>query len=268
MTFFPFKSNAATESGTVAPSNRLYRFIWVGLVMVLIGIVVYNVFTYYQAQERRRVVNARTEMVKAQARANQLTLLSEDTIKKIAALNTGVPIENLRFIEIGLITFDDLPMPSMALKQHVYEHHRGTDISNEGPHTNFPEDNNSDASLPPIKMPPDMKSSQSEGKQKSVAPAASPNSTASADSPNSAEVANAQPSQNEGPGDPNNMSPSRTAQGPTNNAPSLPENDFSRTPPGELKTHPLYHVFARSGGLTYELIIDGVNGHIIKSNVY
>lgn len=260
MTFFRFNlfSNKNNNDLSNASNKRWQRLIWIGLGIVLIGAVVYNVCTYYQAQERLRVVKARTEMVKAQAKNNQLTILSEDKIKEIVALNTGVPLQDLRFTEIGLITFDDVPMPPMSLKKPPFNQNSESDSTNQ---SNLPEDKNSDASLPPIQMPPDMKNMRKDSSH--GLPANSADNSVSHNAPNpSPESGNA--NENTTPANDRGVPPNMAM----NHPPGLPENDFSRTPPGELRKHPLYHIFAKSGGLTYELIIDGVNGHIIKSNVY
>lgn len=262
MTFFRFNPFSRPHDDETSPKKPFYRLIGIGLVIVLIGVAIYNVYTYYQAQERLRIVNARTEMVRAQTKNNQLTILSEDKIKEIAAINTGVPLEELRFTKIGLITFEDLPMPPMFTNKPPINKDKATTAENMG-QSNLPEDKNSDTSLPPIQMPPDAQNIRRSAQHKM---AASKDATTSGDTSAATEANNMSSTANASEQETGATSASGEIHlGPP---PHLPENDFSRTPPGEFKKHPLYHIFAKSSGLTYELIIDGVNGHIIKSNVY
>lgn len=262
MTFFRFNPFSRTHDDETSPKKPFYRLISIGLVIVLIGVAIYNVYTYYEAQERLRIVNARTEMVKAQAKNNQLTILSEDKIKEIAALNTGVPLEELRFTEIGLITFEDLPMPPMFTNKPPLNKDKATTAETMG-QSNLPEDKNSDTSLPPIQMPPDAQNMHKNTQHKMTS---SKDNPISSDASATTKASNMPSTSNTSKQETRAISANGEIHlGPP---PHLPENDFSRTPPGEFKKHPLYHIFAKSSGLTYELIIDSVNGRIIKSNVY
>lgn len=257
--FNPFNSSYKDKDNITFLKRRLYRLLLAGLIIILAGAAGYSIYDYYTTQEHLRVVAARSEMVKAQAKANNLTIISEDKIKEIVALNTGVPLKDLKFKEIGLITFENLPLPPMPMSGPP---------SGPGPQNHqIPNDKNSDSSLPPIQMPPDMMKNgaqKNSGNNSGNAPAGN-NSNTSGSNANNSETAD---QNNQATGNLNNPADMSRTPLPTNGQPVIPENDFSRTPPTELKKHPLYHIFAKSAGLTYELVIDVVNGHIIKSNVY
>lgn len=108
----PLLRQFTVESNDAEPPRRaLHRIILLFVAAFAIGGGIYAVHDYMAQQEAMRVSAARTEMIKAQAKANKLTLLSEDTIKELTAINTGVPLNELTFKEIALITFDDLPFP-------------------------------------------------------------------------------------------------------------------------------------------------------------
>ncbi|MBS4913073.1 MAG: hypothetical protein KHZ77_02780 [Veillonella sp.] len=261
--FNPF--NASYKENIEFLKKRLYRLLLAGLIIILTCAAAYSVYDYYTTQEHLRVVAARTDMVKAQAKANNLTIISEDKIKEIVALNTGVPLKDLKFKEIGLITFDNLPAPPMPMSSHPGD----TNNPGQGPNgplnRQIPSDKNSDSSLPPIQMPPEMRNdtrqnSASNGSGKNIGSA---NNENGATNQTGSEGGASEPS-NDG----NSSGDVSRTPLPTNGRPPIPESDFSRTPPQELRKHPLYHFFAKSAGLTYELVIDGVNRHIIKSNVY
>lgn len=258
--FNPFNSSYKDRDNIAFLKKRLYRLLLAGLIIILAGAAGYSIYDYYTTQEHLRVVAARSEMVKAQAKANNLTIISEDKIKEIVALNTGVPLKDLKFKEIGLITFDNLPLPPMPMSGQP----GGPGSQNH----QIPNDKNSDSSLPPIQMPPDMrksapqKNNDKDVKGNTIPASSNTNSAAGNEGTSESAVPGSSASGKTNPAD-----MSRTPL-PPNGEPAIPENDFSRTPPTELKKHPLYHIFAKSAGLTYELVIDGVNGHIIKSNVY
>lgn len=269
--FNPF--NTSYKENIEFLKKRLYRLLLTGLIIILACAAAYSVYDYYTTQEHLRIVAARTEMVKAQAKANNLTIISEDKIKEIVSLNTGVPLKDLKFKEIGLITFDNLPAPPMPMPMSGQPGDnnnptQGQTGSNGPLNRQIPSDKNSDSSLPPIQMPPDMKAgnrSQNNGNTIN-------NSGMDRDMSKEERDNNGQPGNSDGrdtsSGNATNSGDMSRTPLPTDGRPPIPENDFSRTPPKELRKHPLYHIFAKSAGLTYELVIDGVNGHIIKSNVY
>lgn len=237
------------DTGDAEPPRRaIRRIILLFVAAFIIGGGVYAVHDYMAQQEAERVNSARTEMVKAQARANNLTLLSEDKIKDLTATYTGVPLNELTFKQISLITFDDLPMPpGPPIGQPMMPNSQNPGPQQNGPANATPNlklpataENSNVASLPPLRMPPktggDTQKQSVDGESSLIEP--SENNT---DHPH--------PPIDE------------LARG-------VQINDFTRTPPRELLKHPLYKITAHRSGLTYELIIDGVNGHIIKSIVH
>lgn len=255
----PFLRPSAVEVNASEPPRRsLRRIILLFVTAFVIDGCVYAIHDYIAQQEANRVNAARTEMIKAQAKANNLTILSEDRIKELTSVNTGVPLNELTFKQLTLITFDDLPFPPgppMGQAMMPNDKNPGpqangptnsqaqtNDAANNHPNLNLPAtaENSNVASLPPLRVPPAMSSS---------APTPPVNGEKQLIEPDENNTDHFHPPIDE------------LAKG-------VQVNDFTRTPPKEFLKHPLYKIIATRAGLTYELIIDGVNGHIIKSIVH
>lgn len=224
---------------TEPPTRRLRRILSLFIAICIVGALVYGIHDYIKAEEHAKVIAARTEMVKAQAQANNLALLSEERIKELTSINTGVPLSELTFKEIALITFDDLPAPPQLRKNRPAT--TEDQYASNGPEKMVipDEEEGNVASLPPLKVP--AKNDMAHKASATNPPLMDPV--------------------------PNGETGKQTS--PTNETNKMvPANDFSRTPPQEFQKHPFYQIRATRSGLTYELIIDGVNGHIIKSIVH
>lgn len=250
----PLLRQFTVESNDAEPPRRaLHRIILLFVAAFAIGGGIYAVHDYMAQQEAMRVSAARTEMIKAQAKANKLTLLSEDTIKELTAINTGVPLNELTFKETALITFDDLPFPpGPPIGQGMMPNDKNADSSTNKPmngqaadssdsheNLNLPAtaENSNVASLPPLRVPPPIAAAGPKPPLESERTLIKPNeSNTDREHPPIDELAK-----------------------------GVQINDFTRTPPKELLKHPLYKITAKRSSLTYDLIIDGVNGHIIKS---
>ena len=249
----PFLRPSAVEVNASEPPRRsLRRIILLFVTAFVIGGCVYAIHDYIAQQEANRVNAARTEMIKAQPKANNLTVLSEDRIKELTSINTGVPLNELTFKQLTLITFDDLPFPPGApMGQGMMPNDKNpgpqangptnsqaqtNDVANNHPNLNLPTtaENSNVASLPPLRVPP---------------PTPPVNGEKQLIEPDENNTDHFHPPIDE------------LAKG-------VQVNDFTRTPPKEFLKHPLYKIIATRAGLTYELIIDGVNGHIIKSIVH
>ena len=97
----PFLRPSAVEVNASEPPRRsLRRIILLFVTAFVIGGCVYAIHDYIAQQEANRVNAARTEMIKAQAKANNLTVLSEDRIKELTSINTGVPLNELTFKQL------------------------------------------------------------------------------------------------------------------------------------------------------------------------
>ncbi|SUP44213.1 hypothetical protein [Veillonella criceti] len=226
---------------TEPPTRRIRRLLSLSIAVCIIGAVVYGIHDYLEAEEQAKVTAARSEMVKAQATANNMSLLSEDRIKELTSINTGVPLSELTFKEISLITFDDLPAPSQLSKNHANTCNvTSQDDAGDSENVVIPEENGNVTSLPPLKVPEKTNATHK--------------NAVSAKAPLIEPIPN---------GEVNNVPVNQNSEPKTR-----PANDFSRTPPHEFQKHPFYQIKAARSGLTYELIIDGVNGHIIKSIVH
>ncbi len=207
-------------------SRKKKLAILIAALVVIAGISAYCVRSYYQEKEQATLSKARTDMIKAQATANNIKLLSDEEIKNITAINTGVDLEALTFKEVSLITFDDLP--HAPLPNHRY------DDSDE------------------TKRPP------------SSSEATKPPSNSETNQPSSNSEANQPPLRNEATGPASTGEPP-VASATTAEKPQIP--NYSRTHPNELRKHPLYRIIATSNGVIYDLLIDAVNGHILRSTV-
>ncbi|WP_251442122.1 hypothetical protein [Veillonella intestinalis] len=234
-------SSSVETTDTEPPTRRIRRILSIFIAVSIIGTIIYGIHDYLKAEEQEKVVAARSEMIKAQALANNLTLLSEERIKELTAINTGVSLNELSFKEIALIAFDDLPVPPQVRKGHARQSSTDKELMNDPDKMVIPgEEEGNVASLPPLKMP-----IKNEATHKSS-------------------IGNQGPLVDPVP----EGTVTKEAAPTTTTNKAMPANDFSRTPPQEFQTHPFYQIKATRSGLTYELIIDGVNGHIIKSIVH
>lgn len=219
------------------------------LIVVLLAISsvsFYYIRSYYQEQEQATLSKARTDMIRAQAAANNIKLLSDSEIKNITAINTGVTLDQLTFKEVSLITFDDLPHEP----PHNERYNDGPRVPNEPNAANQTTVNQTVASSATSKI-------NTEAQQ--------------ADLPQDAKDAiNKRAEYGNPPGDKKASHeglpvPDGSDTAVDREKPQIP--NYSRTHPNELRKHPLYRIVATSKGVTYDLLIDAVNGHILRSTV-
>ncbi len=227
--------------------NRKKKLTILVIFLLLAGTVsAYYIRGYYQEKEQATLNKARTDMIKAQAAANNIKLLSDKEIKDITAVNTGVPLDQLTFKEVSLITFDDLPHEPPPNDRYGDTPHNDTlpknlreDVANNSVASSATE--KATAGTKPADLPPDAK-----------------------------EAVNQHKGQGDYDGDKGphrDGPPNKEMQNATDNEgkPQIP--NYSRTHPNELRKHPLYRIVANSNGITYDLLIDAVNGHILRSTV-
>lgn len=89
-------------------SKKLIRRVVYGIIgLSILGGVSYGGAAYYLNNQHQQSIQARTDMIRAQAEQNNLTLLSEDQIKDITAKNTGVAVSDLQFKSIQLKPYSE-----------------------------------------------------------------------------------------------------------------------------------------------------------------
>ena len=143
--------------------NRKKKLTILVIFLLLAGTVsAYYIRGYYQEKEQATLNKARTDMIKAQAAANNIKLLSDKEIKDITAVNTGVPLDQLTFKEVSLITFDDLPHEPPPNDRYGDTPHNDTlpknlreDVANNSVASSATE--KATAGTKPADLPPDAK---------------------------------------------------------------------------------------------------------------
>lgn len=240
-----YKNLLNSMSNAFASKTGKRVFIGVIVLAVLGGVGVGGAH-YYKSYQRDKIMTARSEMIRAEAKNNNITLLSEAQIRTIVAASMGVPEDKVSFKWVTLVSsrydsddcddfFDDKDDcdDNKDKRKDDRDNHRNrraneyNDIQSNRPDRNLAQPN--------------------------MAPQGQPIPAAPGQPTQGQPIPQAQPS---APGQP------------------MPATQAVPQPPAQPPlAHPqhfdaVYKVTASANGVTYRFIIDPVSGTVIRNDIH